>query len=142
MPSQLLFGPTFVDGVRPELVSAIMEMLTIYPRAMCGMCEFQPALTLRLSADEQEVSAALAAMESARLIERVRVVSPILQWRLPASPEHRSSAFLSGQAVGAAVPLQASGSRPCRDLQAMGTTVEQLGTPSPDASALHLTRTH
>jgi hypothetical protein len=142
MPSQLLFGPTFVDGVRPELVSAIMEMLTIYPRAVCGMCEFQPALMLRLSADEHEVSAALAAMESARLIERARIVSSILQWQLLAAPEHRSSALLSVHAVGTALPLQASGSRPGRDLQAMGTAVEQLGTPSRGASALHLTRTH
>lgn len=111
MRSQLLFGPTFVDGVRPEVASAILEMLAICPRAMCGMCGFQPALMLRLSADEQEVSAALTGMESAGLIERAHSAGSIPQWQLSAGPQQGASSFRAGQVASAVTPSQTSRAR-------------------------------
>lgn len=90
MHSQLLYGPTVVEGVRPEVASAILEMLALCPRAMHGMCGFQPSLVLRVTADEPEVAAALAAMVTAGLIERIRGTNPIPEWQMSAIPEQRS----------------------------------------------------
>jgi hypothetical protein len=92
-----VFGLTSVDGIRIELVSAIMELLATCPRAMLGMLQFQPALILRLSAGEQEISSALTGMEGVGLIERVSGGSPDAQWQLRTVPTQRSSSRRSAQ---------------------------------------------
>jgi hypothetical protein len=86
-----LFGPTLVEGVRIELVSAIMELLATSLRGSLGMLDFRLALILRLSAGEQEITSALGAMEGAGLIEWVLDDGSVTQWQLRTVPAQRAS---------------------------------------------------
>lgn len=72
-----------VEGVRPELAAAIMEMLAICPRAEDGICGVQLSLSLRLGATHEEVRQALRTMETAGVIEQVHDAGLIAMWCLP-----------------------------------------------------------
>jgi hypothetical protein len=72
-----------VDGVRPELAAAIVEMLAICPRAEVGILDVRKSLAARLNATPGEVHDALIAMQDAGVIERVHDTNPIPMWCLP-----------------------------------------------------------
>jgi hypothetical protein len=72
-----------VENTRPELAAAIVEMLSIYPRAVDGICGIRNSLTLRLGATASEVAGALRALEASGLIEQIRDGGLIPMWRLP-----------------------------------------------------------